>query len=134
VQERLVVLGFAVAAGGDAPVALDPGVGAFDRPAVAALGVGGFQAPPATAPDLARAGGIANRLAAFAGLADARLDVAVAQLLFERGGGVAAVGPQLAGRDAAVDQRVDQGQQVAALVLVAGRQPNGQRQPAGVDG
>ena len=41
VEEGEVVVGFAVAAGGDAAFCFQPGVGAFDRPAVTGLWVGG---------------------------------------------------------------------------------------------
>jgi hypothetical protein len=73
-------------------------------------------------------------LSGAAGLADARLDLALAQGLFERARGVATVGPELLRLDAAREQPVQQRQQVALLVLVAGRQAQGQRGALGVDG
>jgi hypothetical protein len=51
-----------------------------------------------------------------------------------RGRGVAAVGPELGRADPAPLEFVEQRQQVAALVLVAGAELDRERQPAGVDG
>jgi hypothetical protein len=65
-------------------------------------------------------------------LTDPRLDQSIAELPFERGGCIAAIGPQLAGLDAAGEQLVDQRQQMRTLVLVAGRDPDGKRCPVGV--
>jgi hypothetical protein len=62
------------------------------------------------------------------------LDAALADLLFELFGGVAAVGPQFAWFDAALGECVQQGEQVAALVLVAGRDQDLQRCATRVDG
>ena len=47
---------------------------------------------------------------------------------------VAAVGPDLAGPELALEQLVDQRQQVVALVVVAGREPDREREPVGVYG
>ena len=44
-EEGEVVVGFAVAAGGDAAHCFQPGVGAFDGPAVTCLWVAGFRQP-----------------------------------------------------------------------------------------
>lgn len=73
-------------------------------------------------------------MAAAAGLADPRFDAALAQLLFERAGVVAAIGPQLGRLDATLGERVHERQQVPALVLVTGRDPHLERQPASRDG
>lgn len=122
-----VVVGFAVAAGGDPAFCFQPGVGAFDWPAVAGVRVGGAQPPASASPDLAGGGAGGDGVAFAAGLADLRLDLAFAERLFERARGVAAVGPQLVGLDTALAERVEQGQQMPSLVLVAGRQPDLQR-------
>ena len=92
-EEGEVVVGFAVVAGGDAAHRFQPGVGAFDWPAVFCLRVGGADASPSSTPDGAawRAG--RDRLAGAAGLADPGFDPALAELLFELARGVAAVGP-----------------------------------------
>jgi hypothetical protein len=93
VEEGEVVVGFAVAAGGDAAHCFEPGVGAFDGPAVAGLGVAGFDASLFAAPDFAAALAGRDRVAGAAWLADARADPALGESLFERAGGVAAVCP-----------------------------------------
>jgi hypothetical protein len=134
VQEGEVVGGFAFAAGGDPASCFEPGVGAFDWLAVAGVAVAGAGAASASAPHLATADAGRDRLAGPPRLADPRLDLAPEQRLLELAGGVAAVGQQLAGLDPAGEQRVDQRQQVAALVLVPGRQPQLQRPPSRVDG
>jgi hypothetical protein len=98
------------------------------------LRVGDLQVALLAARDLAhrRAGG--DRLAAAARLADAGADLALGQRPLVRAGGVAAVGPQLGGADPALGELVEQRQQVAALVLVAGAELDRKRQPARVDG
>jgi hypothetical protein len=87
---------------------------------VAGVGVGRFLVALAAAPQLAGGDAVGDRLAALAALADLRLDPALAQALTERGGVVAAVCPQLGRLDPALEQLVDEWQQVALLVLVAG--------------
>lgn len=82
-EEGEVVVGFAVAAGCDPPFCFQPGVGAFDRPAVAGLRVGGFQLAFLAAPDLTGLGACGDRLAAPAWLADAGFDPSIADLLLE---------------------------------------------------
>jgi hypothetical protein len=47
---------------------------------------------------------------------------------------VAAIGPELAGPDPADKERVDEWQQMAPLVLVAGGEPDCKRRPASVYG
>jgi hypothetical protein len=86
------------------------------------------------APDLAAGGAGRDWLAASARLADPRFDLPASERVFERGCGVAAVGPQLSGSDAAPAQFIEQRQQVSAFVLVACREPDRERQPGGVDG
>lgn len=77
-EEGEVVVGFAVAAGGDSAFGFQPGVGAFDRPAVACLWVAGFQPSFLASPDLAGRGALGDRLARAARSADPRLDLAFA--------------------------------------------------------
>jgi len=48
--------------------------------------------------------------------------------------GIAAVGPELVRVDPSRRQQIEQRQQVALLVLVAGPEADRERQPAGVDG
>ena len=110
VEEGEVVVGFAVAAGGDAAFGFEPGVGAFDWPAVAGVGVGAAEAAASASPDLAGRGAGGDGIAAAPGLGDARLDPALAQGLFELPRGVAAVGPQLAGLDVALGECLQQRQ------------------------
>ena len=78
VEEGEVVVGFAVAAGVDAAHCFQPGVGAFDGPAVACLWVAGFDAAFFAAPDFAAALPGRDRLAGAAWLADPRLDLTFA--------------------------------------------------------
>src|SRR5206468_10132230 len=53
VEEGEVVVGFAVAAGGDAAFGFQPGVGTFEGPALTGERVWGFRLALAAAPDLA---------------------------------------------------------------------------------
>ena len=77
-EEGEVVVRVAVAAGGDPPSCFEPGVGAFDGPAVACLGVTGFEAALLAAPDLlCRCSGW-DRLAGPAWFADPGFDLAFA--------------------------------------------------------
>ena len=92
-QEGEVVVGFAIAAGGDAAFRLQPGVRAFDGPTVPRLRVACLQPPFLAAPDLARGRAGGDRLAFASRFADPRFDRALAQRLLERRRGVAAVGP-----------------------------------------
>jgi hypothetical protein len=133
-EEREVVVVLDVAAGRDPALCFQPGVRALDRPAVASLRVAGRELAFLAAPDLAGelAGG--NRIPGAAPLADPGLDPAFAQGLRERARVVAAIGPELAGPDPACKERVDERQQMAALVLVASREPDRKRRPAGVYG
>jgi hypothetical protein len=108
VEEGEVVVGFAVAAGADPSECFQPGVGAFDGPAVAGVGVGDFEASLLAAPDLAHGEVVGDRLAAFARLADVGADPALGQRLFVGVRGVAAVGPQLVWLDAGLGERVEQ--------------------------
>ena len=131
-EEGEVVIGFVVAAGRDSSFGFQPGVGAFDGPAVARLVVAGLALSFSAAPDLAAVGG--GRLAALSPLADAGFDPAFADLVSERLGVVAAVGPDLVGADTALGECVQQRQQVSLFVLVAGREAQRQRRPVRVYG
>ena len=133
-EEGEVVVGFAVAAGVDAAHCFEPGVGAFDGPAVACLWVAGFDASLFAAPDFAAALSGGDRVAGAAWLADAGADFAFGESLFERAGGVAAVCPELVGVDAGRGELVEQWQQVAAFVFVAGCEPDRERLSVRVDG
>ena len=133
-EEGEVVVGFAVAAGVDAAHCFQPGVGAFDGPAVVCLRVAGFDSSFFAAPDFAAALPGGDRVAGAAWLADAGADFALGQSLLERARGVAAVCPQLAGVDAGGGELVEQWQQVAPLVFVAGCEPDRERLAGRVDG
>jgi hypothetical protein len=85
VEEGEVVVGVAVAAGGDSSSCFEPGVGAFDRPAVACLGVACFELSFLAAPDFLGWCSGWDRLAAAAFFADSGLDLAFAQGGLERG-------------------------------------------------
>jgi hypothetical protein len=101
---------------------------------MAGLRIARLQPPLLSAPDLPcrRAG--RDRLPGPAGLADAGADPALGQRPLVRARGIAAVGPELARMDPGRGQAVQQRQQVAALVLVAGRERDRERQPARIDG
>jgi len=100
VEEGEVVVGFAVAAGGDAAFRFQPGVGAFDRPAVSGLRVACLESAFLAAPDLASGLAGWDRLVRSASFADPGLDRAFAESVREWVGVVAAVGPDLVGTDA----------------------------------
>jgi hypothetical protein len=134
VEEGEVVVGLALAPRRDPSSCFQPGVRALDGPAVTCERVGSFEPSLLAAPDLAcrRAGG--DRLARAARLADARLDLALAQGLLDRARGIGAVGPELTRVDAALGEGIEQREQVALLVLVSGREPDRERRPARVYG
>jgi hypothetical protein len=115
-----VELGSAFPAGADAALVVEPGVGALDHRALARLRV-------ARSP-----------LARFALVWDARLDPAFAQRGADVGGVVAAVGEQQVGAVAAIvaqrRDRVDERDEMAAVVVVCGAEKNRERQPAAVAG
>jgi hypothetical protein len=119
-EEGEVVVGVVVFAGGDSSSCFQPGVGAFDGPAVACLGVACFELSSFAAPDLSGWCSGRDRFVGSSWFADSRFDLAFAQGGVDRLGGVAAVGPEFVRADAACDQFVDERQQVASLVLVAG--------------
>jgi len=118
--EGEVELGAAFVAGCDAAVFVEPGVGAFDRPAVGDLGVA----------DAALAGPVA--------FGDVWLDAAFTKRGAEVFGVVAAVGQQLIGSIAAAAaqrrDRIDDRERVAAVVVVGGAQDNSQRGAVAVAG
>lgn len=78
VEEGEVVVGFAVASGGDPAFCFQPGVGAFDRPAVARLLVVRLQLSLLAAPDLAYGLSLWEWVAGAAAFADTGLDLALA--------------------------------------------------------
>ena len=107
-EEGEVVGVFAVAAGGDPSSCFQPGVGAFDWPAVAALGVVGFEVALAAPPDFpCRAAG-RDRFARAAALADLGGDAALEEPCAVVGAVVAAVGPDLVWPDSLLDELVDE--------------------------
>jgi len=119
--EGEVELGSSFPAGGEAAVVVEPGVGAFDRPAFVCLVVA----------DAAGAGVLLFR--------DVRSDAAFAECLAQPVGVVAAVGEQpvgsvLAAFAAAAQRRhgVDGGKRVDAVVAVSRPQQQRQRDAAAV--
>ena len=94
------VVGVSFPAGGDAPPVAQPAVGAFDRPAVAAVGVAWLGAAPVAAQDSWATRG-RRRIGWAAALADHWLDAAAAGLLAQFLAVVAAVCPQLCRPDPA---------------------------------
>src|SRR5439155_25309493 len=84
VEEGEVVVGFAVAAGGDAAFCFQPGVGALDGEAMMRVAVGGAQPSLLSAPHLSRRRSGRDRFAFAARLADPWLDRALAQGLLDR--------------------------------------------------
>jgi len=134
VEEGEVVVGLAIASGGDPSSCFQPGVCALDRPALAGLRVARLQPPLLAPPDLVGSLPGRDRLGGLAPPADAGADPALGERPLVRLRGVAAVGPELERMDPGRGERVEQRQQVALLVLVAGPEADRQRQPAGVDG
>jgi hypothetical protein len=120
-------------AGRDSPPVTQPAVGAFDRPAVPGVGVGGFRAQPAPTPDLTGWCAGRDRLAWPALPANPRIDPARQQLRVQVGRRVATVGPQLGRDQAAAEQVVNERQQLGALVLVARADPDREGGAARVD-
>jgi hypothetical protein len=101
---------------------------------VTGLRVGCLQPPLLAAPDLADLAARRDRLAAPARLADPGADPELGERPLVRARGIAAVGPELARMDPDRGQPLEQRQQVAPLVLVAGPERDRQRQPACLDG
>lgn len=89
--------------------------------------IGAAQPPLGAAPDLAGGRTGRDRLTCATRLRDMRFDLPLAQRLLEFAAGVAAVGPELARMDAALGEGVEEREQVAALVLVPGREPDLER-------
>src|SRR5204862_6020970 len=100
---------------------------------MAGLGIRRLQPAPLAPPDLPGRRSGRDRLPGPTRLADPRADPARSQRLLVRGRGVAAVGPKLARPQPLSLQLVQQRQQVAALVLVAGAELDRERLAAGVD-
>ena len=119
-DEGVVELGSSLPAGAEAPLVVQPGVGAFDPPAL-------------TRERVTRAA-----LPGAAFLGDPRLDAAFAQRSTDVFGVVAAVGEQPVGPAAAAApqrrDRVDHRERMAAVVVVRGADPGGQRRAAAVAG
>jgi hypothetical protein len=127
VEEGEVVVGFAITADGDPTAVLQPSIRPLDRPALTGQGVSGSQPALSSPPHLAGRRALGDRLACAARLADPRLDLTFAQGLLECGRGIAAIGPQLAGVDAATSEGIHEREQMAPLVLVAGRKSDLER-------
>jgi hypothetical protein len=125
------VVGVALPAGGDAPPVAQPAVGALDRPAFAAVRVAAPRDAAAAALD--HHGVVGGRLAGAAAAADHRRQATLADLLAQRLAVVAAVCPQLARPDLTREQLVEQRQQMPPLILVAGADPDRERDPGRVD-
>ena len=81
-EEGEVVVGFVVAAGGDAAFGFQPGVGTFDGPALTGERVWGFRLALAAAPDLAPGRAGWEWVAGAAAFADPGFDLAGAQGVF----------------------------------------------------
>jgi hypothetical protein len=133
-EEGEVVGGLPVAAGGDPSQRLQPSVGALDRPALACLRIARLSPSFLAPPDLVALLPRRDRFAAPPRLADPGADPQLGERLLVRGRGVAAIGPELERADTDRGQLLEQRQQVAPLVLVAGPELDRKRQPAGVDG
>jgi hypothetical protein len=114
--------------------AAEPGVGAFDDPAVAGVRVACadvvFAAASFRLSGLLVVGGW---VAGAAALADLRDDRPFEECLAQRVAAVAAVGPDRERPVAGRPDRVDQGEQVGAFVFVAGAEPDLERPAVRVD-
>jgi hypothetical protein len=132
-EEGEVVVGFAVAAGGDSAHRFEPGVRAFYRPAVTRARIVDLESSFLAAPDLAHDRTGRDRVAGAPGLADPRLDPALGERDLVCLRGITAVGPQLAWVHAGFRDRIQQRQQVGPLVLVSGPEQDVERQPVRLD-
>lgn len=112
--------------------AAEPGVGAFDDPAVSCewVACAGDAFASAGSGSLGLSG--CERVAGAAAFADLWGDPSGTDLIAEGFAAVAAVGPDLAGSVAGVGERVDQRQQMCALVFVAGADAYLERPAVGV--
>jgi hypothetical protein len=119
-------------AGRDSSPVVEPAVGSFDLPAVAAERIWclGLAAPSAA--DIAGAG--RDRVADSAASADHRFHAVCEELLADLFAVVATVSPQLRGLDPAREQLFQEREQVPSFVLVAGADADRERCPARVDG
>jgi hypothetical protein len=133
-DDRLPELGAPLPASRDPRPAAQPAIRALDLPAMPALRVGALEPLAPAPPDLAGRRAGRDRFAFAAGAADPRGDPALLELRLQLGGGVAAVGPELGGPQAALEQLVDERQQLAALVLVGGPDPDREGGAARLDG
>lgn len=131
-QEGEVVRGLAVASDGDPAFALQPRVRPLDGPAVTSLGVERPLCSPSSPPDLPALRPGRDRISCPTPLGDVWSDTPLAQGLSQISGVIASVSPQLARMDAARLERIDERQEMAALVLVTGGQPDRKRQAASV--
>lgn len=125
------VVGVALPAGRDPPPVAQPAVGAFDRPAIAAVRVAASKHAAAATLDCDRLG--RGGFAWAAALANHRLDAARADPLPQLPAVVAAVCPQLRRADLACQQLVKQRQKLLAFVLVPGPDTDRERNPGRVD-
>ena len=130
VGEVDVAVGFG--ADGESSEAAEPGVGAFDDPAVAGEWVAGAGDAFASAGAWPACLVGEERVACSAAFADLGSHSAGAELFAKGFAAVAAVGPDLAGLVADVGERVDERQQMRAFVFVAGADPDVQRPALGV--
>lgn len=89
--------------------------------------VGGFDSFLFAAPDFAGSAAGGDWFAGAAGFADPRVDPACEEFLVECLGVVAAVGPKLLGDQAPFGECVEEGQEVALFVFVAGAEPDLER-------
>jgi hypothetical protein len=126
----------AVGFGADAEAAeaAEPGVCAFDDPAVAGEWVAGSEHALAAAGAESCSLPGSRRFSSAAALADLGLDPTRLELLAQCAAAVAAVGPELVWPVAGGAEEVDEGEQVGALVLVAGAEPHRERPALRVHG
>ena len=127
-------MGLGFVAGVESSEAAEPGVGAFDDPAVSGLGVAaaGDAFAAAGAGSLCLPGEVGFAWSASA--ADHWFDAAFADSVPEWVAAVAAVAPELAGEVAVGDQLVEERERVCALVFVAGPEPDPDRPAVCFDG
>lgn len=131
VGEVGVAVGFG--ADGEAFEAAEPGVGAFDDPAVAGVRVAAADVVFSAA--CFRVSGLAGRerVAVAAASADLGCHAALFDLVAKRVAAVAAVGPDLCWLVAGLGERVDQWQQMRTFVFVAGPEAYLERPAVRVD-
>jgi len=126
-QEGKVAGCLPVSSGRDSAFALHPGVGSLDGPALGCLGISGPDYSLLAPPDFASPQALRDGLSRPSPARDVRLDLSFDERFCESGGVIASIGPDLQGVNASASECIEKWEQVPALVLVAGGEPDFKR-------